>query len=301
MAASFAAAQLLKRGFASSGTQTLRRQKVALVQGASRGIGLELTKQLAERGDFVFATCRRPDEAADLVDLQESFPQNIRLQKLDVTDVPSIAAAAKAIEGELSELQRSASSSSASSQDAVGIDLLLNTAGVLQDKSIGLIPERGLHRVDADAVAKSFAVNAIGPLVTMQKFAPLLRRAASANQGTSHVKGQPGATAIFYSARVGSIGDNRRGGWHSYRASKAALNQFVRCIAVEMSRHNICCIALHPGTVDTDLTRAFSQARAEYDVQTVPAAAMRHLEIIESLSMQDSGNFYDWKREVVPW
>jgi len=107
--------------------------------------------------------------------------------------------------------------------------------------------------------------------------------------------------AVFYSARVGSIGDNQRGGWHSYRASKAALNQFVRCMALELAKHKVCCISLHPGTVDTELTRAFEQARAKYTVQEVGAAARNHLDIFDSLTMQDSGRFLDWKREEVPW
>ncbi|CAK9041376.1 C-factor (C signal) [Durusdinium trenchii] len=144
-------------------------------------------------------------------------------------------------------------------------------------------------------MAYSFAVNAIGPVLVLKHFAPLLKSGAAGDGDRRSL-----AKAIFYSARVGSIGDNATGGWYSYRSSKAALNQILRSASVELRRSAVCCVALHPGTVDTDLTRAFARARAKYKVQDVNEAAEKHLALIDSWSMADSGHFFDWQGKEVP-
>jgi NAD(P)-dependent dehydrogenase (short-subunit alcohol dehydrogenase family) len=120
-----------------------------------------------------------------------------------------------------------------------------------------------LAQVDAGNLARTFALNAIRPALTMKHVLPLLRRSGNAVFAT-------------LSARVGSIGDNRLGGWYSYRASKAALNQLVRTAAVELAHRSPegICIALHPGTVATALSAPFSAI--ELDVHT-PAEASRQL------------------------
>jgi NAD(P)-dependent dehydrogenase (short-subunit alcohol dehydrogenase family) len=103
------------------------------------------------------------------------------------------------------------------------------------------------------------------------------------------------------SARVGSIGDNRLGGWHAYRASKAALNQLVRTASIELARRapQAVCVALHPGTVDTALSAPFS--RRGLQVHS-PAEAARHLlQVVDTLSAADSGGFYDWRGAAIPW
>jgi len=301
--------------FAAAEATAGRRQRVCVVQGASRGLGLELTRQLAARGDVVFATCREPVRAEALHALKAELPNNIAVLQLDATDAASVKAAAA--EFAAHPLSSSSASSSSSGVISAAVDLLVNTAGVLEDKGRGIVPERSLGQVDEAAVAASFATNALGPLLVAQAFAPLLRRAATLSAGASEneapaeysgsgssslVQNRCHARAIFYSARVGSIGDNNsRGGWYAYRGSKAALNQFVRCMALELRKHDICCVALHPGTVDTDLTRAFAKARAKYDVQTAEDAVRNHLEIIDGLSMEDTGTFLDWRRKQVPW
>jgi NAD(P)-dependent dehydrogenase (short-subunit alcohol dehydrogenase family) len=103
------------------------------------------------------------------------------------------------------------------------------------------------------------------------------------------------------SARLGSISDNQLGGWYSYRASKAALNQLVRTAAIELRRRQTeaICVALHPGTVDTPLSAPFS--RADLDVQSPDTAAEHLLGVIARLSARDSGGFYDHRGEPVPW
>ena len=122
----------------------------------------------------------------------------------------------------------------------------------------------------------------------MKHFLPLLPREGRAVFAT-------------LSARVGSIKDNRLGGWHSYRASKAALNQIVRCAAIELARTrpDAICVALHPGTVDTGLSTGF--AKAGLDVQTPEVAAERLLAVIDGLTADDSGGFRDHLGEPIPW
>ena len=135
---------------------------------------------------------------------------------------------------------------------------------------------------------RSFALNAIGPAMIMKHVLPLLPRSGKAVFAT-------------LSARVGSIGDNRLGGWYSYRASKAALNQLVRTAAVELARRSpeALCIALHPGTVATSLSAPFSAAGLE--VHT-PAAAARHLlAVVDKLTPEANGGFFDWRGQPVPW
>ena len=117
--------------------------------------------------------------------------------------------------------------------------LIVDATGVLQAAG-SLKAEKSWRELDAEQMAQAFAVNAIGPALLMKHFLPLLPRDGNAVFAT-------------LSARVGSIGDNRLGGWYSYRASKAALNQLVRTAAIELRRRspNAVCVALHPGTVDT--------------------------------------------------
>ena len=164
--------------------------------------------------------------------------------------------------------------------------LVIDATGVLQTDS--LKPEKSWRELDAAQMAQAFAINAIGPALLMKHFLPLLPREGS-------------ATFATLSARVGSIGDNRLGGWYSYRASKAALNQLVRTAAIELNRRapNAVCIALHPGTVDTGLSAAF--AKTGLDVQTPELAATRLLHVIHGASPADSGKFFDYSGAEVPW
>ena len=164
--------------------------------------------------------------------------------------------------------------------------LIIDATGVLQSKTIK--PEKSWRELDAAQMAEAFAINAIGPALLMKHFLPLLPREGSAVFAT-------------LSARVGSIGDNRLGGWYSYRASKAALNQLVRTAAIELSRRSpkAICVALHPGTVDTGLSASF--AKTGLDVQTPDVAARRLLEAVYGLTVADSGGFFDYKGETIIW
>jgi NAD(P)-dependent dehydrogenase (short-subunit alcohol dehydrogenase family) len=149
-------------------------------------------------------------------------------------------------------------------------------------------PEKSWRDLDPAAMAHAFAINATGPALVMKHFLPVLPRDGK-------------AVFASLSARVGSIGDNRLGGWYSYRASKAALNQLVRTAAVEMKRRapDAICTVLHPGTVDTRLSAPF--ARTGLDVQSPAQAANRLLAVIDSLDAYGSGGFYDHRGERVEW
>lgn len=188
---------------------------------------------------------------------------------LDLTDEATIVGAARHVSGLGADLR-----------------LIIDASGILHD--VGLSPEKTWRDLDAAQLAKAFAVNAIGPALLMKHFLPLLPR-----QGRS--------VFATLSARVGSIGDNRLGGWYGYRASKAALNQFVRTAAIELGRRQpaAICVALHPGTVATSLSAPF--VKAGVDVQTTDQAAGRLIDVIDRLPPGSSGGFFDHRGDPVPW
>jgi NAD(P)-dependent dehydrogenase (short-subunit alcohol dehydrogenase family) len=164
--------------------------------------------------------------------------------------------------------------------------LVIDATGFLH--GAGGTPEKSWRDLDPTAMAHAFAINAIGPALVMKHFLPVLPR---------HGK----AVFASLSARVGSIGDNRLGGWYSYRASKAALNQLVRTAAIELKRRapDAVCTVLHPGTVDTGLSAPF--ARTGLDVQSPAEAASRLLAVVDRLDAAGSGGFYDHLGERVEW
>ena len=166
------------------------------------------------------------------------------------------------------------------------IRLAIDATGFLHDAN--QLPEKSWRELDAPKLARAFALNAIGPALLMKHLLPLLPR-----HGRS--------AFVTLSARVGSIGDNRLGGWYAYRASKAALNQLVRTAAVELARRSpeALCIALHPGTVATPLSAPF--ATAGLQVQTPLEAARHILSVIDQLPADSSGRFFDWRGLEIPW
>ncbi len=167
-----------------------------------------------------------------------------------------------------------------------GLLLVIDATGFLHDHRF--TPEKSLRQIDPAHLAYSFAVNAIGPALLMKYFLPLL----AAND-----------RSVFatLSARVGSISDNQLGGWYSYRAAKAALNQLMRTAAIELARtrKQAICVALHPGTVDTDLSRPFTKAGLA--LQTPTEAAARLLAVIDGLTPAHSGLLFDHHGVQIPF
>ncbi len=184
---------------------------------------------------------------------------------LDVTDPASVATHLEALAG---PFQR-----------------ILITTGALEIDGIG--PEKALKQLTPEAMLAQFRLNAVGPALVLRHVPGLLAR------------DRPAVVAAL-SARVGSIGDNRAGGWHSYRAAKAALNQIVRGAAIELARSHpqAACVALHPGTVQTDLARKYV---GNHPAVTPQDAAANLLRVIDGLGAQDSGGFFDWAGKAIPW
>ena len=162
------------------------------------------------------------------------------------------------------------------------LDVVIMATGVLHDHR-GLLPEKRFADLSAANLARSFAVNAIGPALVAKHFLPLLRRNGK-------------TVFVALSARVGSISDNQLGGWASYRASKAALNMLLRTAAIEQRRTNPNAIvaALHPGTVDTPLSAPFQANLKPGQLFTAEVAAQHLADVIEALTPADSGGFFAW-------
>ena len=246
----------------------------AFVQGASRGIGLEFVRQLLGEPTIaqVFASCRTPGSIGELDAIAAAEPR-LQVIALDVTDEDSIARAAARV--------------------AAGTDrlhLVLNCAGVLHGGSAALTPEKRLGDVRPEALTASFAVNALGPLLVARHFERLLAH-------------RERAVFASISARVGSIGDNRLGGWYAYRGAKAAQNMFTKTLAVEWarSRRNVVCVALHPGTTDTDLSRPFQASVPPEKLFPTERTVRQLLGVIDRLTPADSGRFLAWDGSEVPW
>jgi NAD(P)-dependent dehydrogenase (short-subunit alcohol dehydrogenase family) len=151
----------------------------------------------------------------------------------------------------------------------------------------GRSPEKALAAIEAEAMAEVLQVNAVGPALVLRHMPRLLPRKGRSVLGV-------------LSARVGSIGDNRLGGWHGYRASKAALNQLVRGTAIELARSHPEAVvaALHPGTVATAFTAAYSPA---HGTLAPMEAARRLLAVMDGLSSAETGRFWDHAGREVPW
>lgn len=183
--------------------------------------------------------------------------------RIDLLEEPSIARAAErlAVAGPL--------------------DLVIVASGVLHNKVVA--PEKNWRELSAPALAHFFAVNAIGPALVAKHFLPLLPR-------------RGGGIFASLSARVGSIGDNRLGGWYGYRASKAALNMMIRTLAIELARTRpeAICVCIHPGTVDTSLSKPFQRSVRPGRLFTPEEAAAHILNVLGDLTPQDSGDCFAW-------
>ncbi|XP_057545393.1 uncharacterized protein LOC130824410 [Amaranthus tricolor] len=257
-----------------------RQVSVSLVQGASRGIGLEFVRQLLQRDEkgHVLAACRNPDQSTGLQELKNQFSDRLNLLKLDLTSESTIEAAATSV------------------RETHGyLNLLVNTSGILSVPNV-LHPETTLTKVQKSSLLLSYEVNAVGPILVIKHMWPLLKVGGGA--GTRNA-----AVVANLSARVGSIGDNNLGGWHSYRASKAALNQLTKTVSVEMARKKdpIICLLLHPGTVDTDLSRPFQRNVPREKLFTKEFSVNKLLSIIDGAKIHDNGKFFAWDGQEIPW
>ena len=229
----------------------------AIVVGASGGIGAALCRHLSASGVQVHALSRRSPDAP-----------HSQWQPIDLEAPDTIPAALAAL-----QLQ-------------APVDRLWVATGMLHDARQQ--PERALKQLNAAALTRSFAINAIGPALVLAAAAPHLA---------------PDARAAALSARVGSISDNRLGGWYGYRASKAALNQLWRTAAIELARTrpSAICVTLHPGTVATGMSAPFQRGVPTEQLFDADFAAGKLLQVLESLTPGDSGSCFDWAGAAIPF
>lgn len=161
------------------------------------------------------------------------------------------------------------------------VDLVIAATGVLHSERLS--PEKALKDIDPESMLETFQINSVGPILLAKYFLPLMRREAK-------------SVFAAISARVGSISDNRLGGWASYRTSKAALNMLLRTAAIEHKRRwpESIVVALHPGTVDTHLSAPFQRGVPEGKLFTPAFSAERLIGVVDDLSAADTGRFFAW-------
>jgi NAD(P)-dependent dehydrogenase (short-subunit alcohol dehydrogenase family) len=231
-----------------------------LVTGSNRGLGLEWVRQLAPRADRLFATCRRPDDADDLRALADRHPDTVDVFALDVTDPAAIDAAADRVR-----------------REGGALELLLNNAGI----NGGGSSDR-FGTVDVDTMTDVLRVNAVGPHLLTQAVADPLRAA------------ETGAVVVNVTSQLGSIACTSGGGWHSYKASKAALNMCTRLQAGAFEDDGVVVVAMHPGWVRTDMGGSNARLSTEESVSGM-------LDVIGGLSPADTGRFLAYDGEELSW
>ncbi|MEO0314783.1 MAG: hypothetical protein RI928_1239 [Pseudomonadota bacterium] len=250
--------------------------KNVLIVGASSGIGHAMAERLAAHpGIQTLVLCSRGAlSSAPLLSLQSRLVADGKkclVLEVDITDEASLSKLTNQLKKEVQ-----------------AIDLIINTAGILHSDQIS--PEKVLEHISLPSMQKVFAVNAYGPILLAQALMPWL-------------KARRRVVFASLSARVGSIADNRLGGWYSYRASKAAQNQLLKTLAIELARRNpeAIVLALHPGTTDTALSRPF-QANVAQEKLFTPAFVAEHLlRQITQATTQDTGSFIAWNGQRIAW
>ncbi|MBS7413065.1 MULTISPECIES: SDR family NAD(P)-dependent oxidoreductase [Pseudomonas] len=250
----------------------LNSEANVLICGASRGIGLALCAALLARDDVaqVWAVARQASTSTELATLAEQYGQRIKRVDCDARIEQSLEALV--------------------SETLDGCDhlhLVISTLGILHQD--GAKAEKGLAQLTLASLQASFATNTFAPILLLKHLLPLLRK-------------QPSTFAAL-SARVGSIGDNRLGGWYSYRASKAALNQLLHTASIELKRLNPAStvLAIHPGTTDTELSQPFQANVPEGQLFEPAFSADRIIEVVGAHGPADSGTFWDWDDKPIVW
>ena len=229
-----------------------------LITGANRGLGLEFTRQYLKDGETIIACCRAPDGAKDLLDVAEGSGGKVRVEKLDVTDDASCAALAGKLNG-------------------TAIDMLINNAGVIGPA----MEKQSTADMDYDGFAEALKVNTLSPLRVTNALMPNLE----AGQGK---------TIVNISSRMGSIGDLSATYGTAYRATKAALNMVMACLAIDLKEKGYTVAMLHPGWVQTDM------GGPEADL-TPPDSVSNMRATIGKLTKADNGRVFNYDGKPLPW
>jgi NAD(P)-dependent dehydrogenase (short-subunit alcohol dehydrogenase family) len=239
------------------------RGRRVLITGASRGLGLEFARRYLERGDRVFATCRRPAAARALAALAAAHADRLTIVPLDVTDARSIRAAQGAV-----------------GRKVDGLDLLINNAGIYSIRGSADPTER-LGELRFEDALLLLRANAVGPLMVTQQYLDLLAAGRRSR-------------VVAISSEYGSVSQNTAGFPYYYAASKAALNMLMRSLAAEARRHGIVTALLDPGWVSTDM------GGPEAPV-TPPRSVAGMMRVIDGLGARDNGRFFTWEGRAAPW
>ncbi len=245
----------------------------ALVVGASQGIGLGFVKHFLNQSQItkVYATYRSPDSTAGLLTLADQQPDRLQCLSLDLTEEAQITSCCDQIKASGDQLH-----------------WVINCVGILHEGD--LQPEKALRQLNAEQLTRYFQINSIGPALLAKHLLPILKH-------------QDRSIFATISAKIGSIGDNRLGGWYGYRASKAALNMFLRTAAIEYRRrspHTIL-VMLHPGTTDTKLSEPFQRNVPAEKLFSVDRTVTQLLAVLDSLDSDSSGQFFSWDGSSLPW
>lgn len=235
-----------------------------VVVGASGGIGQAVVKQLSEDPSVAQVHAFSRDTAS-------SRDGKIHRASIALLDEQSIISAVEI------------------ATSHAPLDLVFVASGLLHREG-SVQPEKTMRELSANAMSEVFNVNTIGPALLAKHFLPAMRKSGK-------------TVFAALSARVGSISDNRLGGWVSYRASKAALNMVIKTLSVEQTRRRpeSIVVSLHPGTVDTALSKPFSARVADKSLFTPEHSAACLLKVIDDLDVADSGGFFAWDGTLIDY
>ena len=253
-----------------------------LMIGGTGGIGQAMIQQLLQHnpivagaGVHIFATYhnRKPSLQAG----------NLYWLPMDVTDEASIVAAIADIKAQTTQLH-----------------WVINAVGLLHTASQG--PEKSIGQLDPDYFMQNMAINALPSLLIAKHIKPLLKPAAATKTVTTAAD-LPATIYATVSARVGSITDNRVGGWFSYRMSKAALNMDMKTLSIEWARtlKQVCVVVLQPGTVNTELSKPFQGNVTADKLFSAEYSAKKLLTVLAAMTPEQTGSFVDWSGAAVPW
>ncbi|CAJ1381335.1 unnamed protein product [Effrenium voratum] len=242
----------------------------AFVTGASRGIGLALVQGLLRQGRRVVAAQRGQSQA--LQALHQEYPERLLPVKLDLTDEASIKSAAAEAETFAGDVQ-----------------LLVHNAGIMHPSGRG---ENSVSRLEFNAFSQVLATNVLGPAMLTKALYPRLRAAAATEP----------SKVVAVGAGVASLQGNQAGGWYSYRASKTAMNAFMKNLSIEGARHKVMAFTLYPQMVDTALAKPYVKGNPYPELRTPEETAERMLELLQSFGPADTGRFVNiWSKEDIPW
>jgi NAD(P)-dependent dehydrogenase (short-subunit alcohol dehydrogenase family) len=243
-----------------------------IIFGAGHGIGFALVQYLHQNYPRiqVFATYRKKEKAQELIELSAIESQSIKVFQISPTEETQVADLAQKLKDE-----------------KIKFDCIINTIGILHTEDVK--PEKSIKDFDPKSFLEVISVNTIITALIGKHFQNLL------------ISNGPSAF-VALSAKIGSIGDNRLGGWHSYRASKAALNMILKNISLEFEKKRLKCLVLpiHPGTTHTELSAPYAK-NTSYQVHSPLRTAENILDVINNRSIQDTGHFYSWDKQEIDW